>query len=538
VRPDAPTTSNAIKSLVPPKGYFINIFGAFMKKYFTQVKAQVSMLNDGDNMVDKTTNANESCSVQFSYWKMKVTVRATNYVKITKLMPSFVTALIMAQTSKFKKGEVTKTLTKCQSELNSFKTQISSFEVTLTTLQQTKINYESTLKILQEKSSTYKLIIIGKIKPENWHGNGQKYIALINQLKQDNIVLEKKIAELKAKIEDIKTQIYNRKKEITEYNTLITTYKTEMTTTTTSIDTELNILKTLENDQANKVARYTHISQETQNLEVQRKSIEEQIKQFQARLVKIGAKIDENKKIMVTTEEEIGTIKEKEKVQIKKIEQIKVTKTSYETKIKTTQEKITTTDIEIHRLDGDSISYLNQINVLTVKIQANNMEIEKYEKYSQDDGLDDNSIQYYKTELVKIENDIISIKSKLSITIEEINKLNIKISSSNSQISTKTDCVDNNTKLIKQYTAQFDQDRAAVYKIYEQIKAIYGEQLSYVVKTIESLNEIQTVEAFIADIKRNLHEYLDALPSDPKIMSQITMNLDRRRRLRRRRILI
>jgi hypothetical protein len=114
---------------------------------------------------------------------------------------------------------------------------------------------------------------------------------------------------------------------------------------------------------------------------------------------------------------------------------------------------------------------------------------------------------------------------------EVINYSNSKIKTENSRLIIKSDCVNKHKQLVKEYTSQHSLNKDLIFKIYNEVREIYNQQLFHLSKSIESISEHLTIEEFLSIIKRNLHEYLDSLPADPKIVTEIQNSIVRRRRL-------
>jgi len=534
VKPDSPTPSDAIKSLQIPKGYFVNVFGAYMSQYFLpQYASQVSSLYDGQNEVDLTTNSDIACAVQFSYWKMKVVVTSSNYVAITNLIPGFVRGLISAQTSRFNKATYTKTLTQCQSELNAASNDNNALQTSLSSYQKTKTDLETSIKILNERINTYTKIINGSLTPEQWIASTNSLKAKIDQLRAENAALDKQIADLTAKIKiaaDSYTALLNKKND---FNSLINTLKGQLATAGTTLTSEITKLSTIELSLSTGTKTYTNLAQATANMETQRKSLEDQLRDIQKRMNDLDVVIDKNNCDLVTMEDQIGALVKQQKSQVEVVNQAKIAKTAIADKITATEKADTDNDVQIKSSAIARNGLDQQLLNLNTKKQNNVAEIEKNTASAVNTTKD-----YYKAQVLQIQSDVTNIERSLATTNTNISNTNGKISSNVIIINQKTDCVTSNTKLVTQYTTEYDTNKVVAYNLFNGIKTIFSGQISYLVKCLDNFSDALTVENYLIEAKKNLHMYLDSLPADPKIVANIQSRLDKRRRLRRRRRMI
>lgn len=286
---------------------------------------------------------------------------------------------------------------------------------------------------------------------------------------------------------------------------------------------------------------YQTITQDIMNLEIDTKSIEQKITELKRQLSQNRQNLKSKKSEKSRLEIESSKIKTEISKGERKVENIK-TKNTKKTETKTTILKT------ISKFEGEneelnvSIANLNdEITSLNSQINANRIEIERFDKFTHEE---ENETQNYKNshkyrdEISKLQREIADLKLSEQQTANQMDESTKNSSVLRNAKKVNTSCVNNYTRLVKEAQHQFDTDKAKVMSIYDEIRSIFSQQTASLFKTINDMNETIEVREYLVSAKRSLHEYLDSLPSDPKILSSIEAGLDRRRRLRKKRRMI
>jgi predicted nucleic acid-binding Zn-ribbon protein len=535
VLPDGPAVEYPyVRSFKIPKGFKLYYKGGFNKKIMLKYTSENNLkdLPAVSSLKESTVTGpqNEYCATNRNpYWRYSVSISTTSYIQILILIPNFLKSLIRAKGSRFQMDTFSTQYDTCTTTYNKSQVEVTSLKTQITTLQTTKAQTESTITVLTTRKKYYEGLVSGTIKAEDWAEQAKKYIGQIKDLRDKIAQLETEIAALLVQLNNLNKSINDLNSQKNTITVTVTSLNNQKSNTITTLNADLATLKQIEVLQTNKISTYTAQYSLLQNMEKSRKNYEEQMRMLQEKLKELDGQIEKSTCDLATLEDEIDATMKRQKAQKVKVDNGNKIINDFTIQIEQSNQKFIQLSNDINNTNLKVYDINNQINIKRQQIHQYEGQISSWTVQAQQI-----SVAYYQSQLTEV-NTKITIETKtLTETTTTITTITSKVTTLLDIINVSQKCQTEAKSSVQTSLTTFNNDLKAVNDQMNAILGIYNDSSSNLTTVIGNINLNQSLNDYVSAAKRILHEYLDALPSDPS-MGDFAI---RRRRLRRRRRMI
>jgi chromosome segregation ATPase len=531
--------SSNIRAYRIPKGYTVRYKGAFVDSLIAGntdpvVLAQTKDLKNGAQPEGATNTSDQVCPTMHPNWKLLVFVTESKYVQITRLMPDFLAALMRVQGSRFQKGEYGRKVNSCRAEADGLAGEITSLDTSISTLERTKNEYESTLTVLRARFETYSNIVSGTITADQWIGTVSKYKDTNAELARDVEALATQIAKLMEQINDINVRITAQLTLKGQLGNSIVGLKTQITAADAELVKETASLRAAEGEQAIRNTNYGTLVGAITNIETEKVDVTEKIRLLKLRLDELNASLELHNGKKVKLQDEMGKGVLAQKKLNEKLAEVRHTKQSLIDTVRTNENKIIEINTSVNRDNESIVVIVNKIKELDGQKNEKSAQISRYTSYATSQ-----TKVYYQELISKTTFEISTITTKVTEVSTKISTSRTTVSTKRNTKDEKSNCVASNDKLRTQYRTAAATQGGDVEAVFNKIKALYDKSLTPLRETIDMVDDDTPVANWIVKAKTNMHSYLDNLPENPEVQEQglEEFNRRRRRRMRRRRMI-